>query len=129
MTGGRCHGPDCTQPALVEFFCGPGCQEAWERQAAGLPPVRWVIGRTSCMCGGSWAWSKVRESGAYEMVGCVCHNPPPPESAYVGKPEDLAAWKASQSPLSSAANQQVASKDPQVGFLGRAFHWLFGRTS
>lgn len=29
---------------------------------------------------------------------------------------------------SGAAYQQVAPKDPQVGFIGRAFHWLFGRT-
>lgn len=38
-------------------------------------PGSWVIRRTSCMCGGSWAWARRRESGAYEMKGCVCHSP------------------------------------------------------
>ena len=33
----------------------------------------WRIEPTSCGCGGSWAWLKPRESGAMEMVGCVCH--------------------------------------------------------
>lgn len=28
---------------------------------------------TSCHCGGSLAYLKKRESGAWEMVGCVCH--------------------------------------------------------
>lgn len=38
--------------------------------------IRHTIERTSCRCGGSWAWLKERESGAMEMVGCVCHNSP-----------------------------------------------------
>ncbi len=34
----------------------------------------WVIQRTSCICGGNWAWLKpVPATGAYKMVGCVCH--------------------------------------------------------
>lgn len=28
---------------------------------------------TSCMCGGNMAWVRIRESGAEEMVGCICH--------------------------------------------------------
>ena len=28
---------------------------------------------TSCSCGGNYAWLKQRPSGAWEMVGCVCH--------------------------------------------------------
>lgn len=35
----------------------------------------WIIRRTSCMCGGNWAWLRRREFGAYEMQGCVCHHP------------------------------------------------------
>lgn len=33
----------------------------------------WVIWGASCSCGGRWAWLKPRPSGAYEMVGCICH--------------------------------------------------------
>lgn len=33
----------------------------------------WIIVSCSCNCGGKYAWMKPRESGAYEMVGCVCH--------------------------------------------------------
>lgn len=33
----------------------------------------WKRARTSCMCGGEWAWLKPRSSGAFEMVGCECH--------------------------------------------------------
>ena len=29
----------------------------------------------SCGCGGSYAWMHERPSGAWEMKGCVCHNP------------------------------------------------------
>lgn len=29
---GRCHGPGCTQPATVEFWCGERCQEVWSAQ-------------------------------------------------------------------------------------------------
>jgi len=28
---------------------------------------------TSCICGGNMAWVRIRESGAEEMVGCICH--------------------------------------------------------
>ena len=34
-----------------------------------------MISRTSCHCGGDYAWMRQRLSGAWEMVGCVCHNP------------------------------------------------------
>jgi hypothetical protein len=33
------------------------------------------IVRASCHCGGSYAWMHQRPSGAWEMKGCVCHNP------------------------------------------------------
>ncbi len=29
----------------------------------------------SCHCGGSYAWMHLRDTGAWEMKGCVCHNP------------------------------------------------------
>lgn len=35
----------------------------------------WRIARTSCACGGSWAWMTGRPSGAEQMEGCVCHHP------------------------------------------------------
>lgn len=31
---------------------------------------------TSCRCGGNFAWLAERDSGAWEMVGCVCHHVP-----------------------------------------------------
>ena len=34
-----------------------------------------MIVRASCHCGGDYAWMKQRPSGAWEMAGCVCHNP------------------------------------------------------
>ena len=36
-----------------------------------------IILPTSCVCGGRFAWLTLRPSGAYEMYGCICHNPPP----------------------------------------------------
>lgn len=34
-----------------------------------------AIVRASCHCGGSYAWMVQRDTGAWEMKGCVCHNP------------------------------------------------------
>ena len=52
-------------------FCprcgGTGREPAIEPQIESRP--------CSCRCGGSWAWVKRRRSGAYEMIGCVCHTP------------------------------------------------------
>jgi hypothetical protein len=36
-----------------------------------------VIWKTSCGCGGHYAWLTPRKSGAYTMYGCICHNKPP----------------------------------------------------
>ena len=36
----------------------------------------YMIGATSCACGGQWAWLRRRPSGAWEMVGCICHTLP-----------------------------------------------------
>lgn len=37
----------------------------------------WRIHRTSCICGGSYAWYRPRASGAEECWGCICHTPLP----------------------------------------------------
>ena len=39
----------------------------------GLIEGGWKIVLCSCSCGGKYAWMKPRPSGAYEMVGCICH--------------------------------------------------------
>ena len=36
----------------------------------------WRIQRTSCNCGGNWAWLKKTDRGTMKMYGCVCHNVP-----------------------------------------------------
>jgi hypothetical protein len=35
---------------------------------------RFKIMEASCTCGGRWAWLRQRPSGAWEMIGCVCHH-------------------------------------------------------
>lgn len=40
----------------------------------------WRVEPTSCRCGGSYAWLRERPSGAFEMMGCVCHHNPPPDA-------------------------------------------------
>lgn len=42
-------------------------------QRDGVKP-RLVIARTSCMCGGRWAWLLNRPERADVMLGCVCHH-------------------------------------------------------
>lgn len=37
----------------------------------------WKLAPTSCRDGSAYAWMKGRPSGAWEMVGCVCHHNPP----------------------------------------------------
>lgn len=36
----------------------------------------WLITRASCLCGGTLAWLKPLNTGAYEMHGCICHSTP-----------------------------------------------------
>ena len=36
----------------------------------------WRIERTSCRCGGSWAWLKETSRGTMKMYGCICHHVP-----------------------------------------------------
>lgn len=42
---------------------------------------------TSCRCGGSYAWLKERPSGAWEMVGCICHHLPTGEQVQAHQPD------------------------------------------
>jgi hypothetical protein len=39
ITGsGRCHGPGCTQTAVVEYWCGERCQQVWAAQFGDSTP-------------------------------------------------------------------------------------------
>jgi hypothetical protein len=80
--------------------------EAWERQLNGVEDLQAKTVPCSCMCGGDTAWMVKRPSGAWEMAGCVCHNPRPASV--------------------SAAFPLVASESPQVAQSGqgRLRRWL-----
>jgi hypothetical protein len=43
----------------------------------------WQIWPCSCSCGGKYAWVKPRKSGAFEMVGCICHSSPKIEGGFI----------------------------------------------
>lgn len=51
------------QQAAVEIG-----EAAWKERVGD-----YVIRPTSCSCGGDTAWLRVQPTGAYEMVGCICH--------------------------------------------------------
>ena len=38
----------------------------------------WRIVRTSCSCGGNWAWGKnmSEDESYFKMYGCICHHIP-----------------------------------------------------
>ncbi len=63
------HGPVTNRDAIV----------TWVKVNRPQHPAveRWRITPTSCACGGNIAWMRQRSSGAWEMVGCVCHSTPP----------------------------------------------------
>lgn len=63
----------------------------------------WVIAPCSCNCGGQYAWMKPRESGAYEMVGCVCHTSLPEPPVVIDLDQDL--WESIK---------DAASKSPWI---------------
>jgi hypothetical protein len=44
---------------------------------------------TSCVCGGNIAWLGQRPTGAWEMIGCVCHQTP---LALVGRTLEVYEW-------------------------------------
>lgn len=44
ITSGRCHGPGCTNPAVVEFFCCEAHQAAWAKQFVVVPPSPFLLG-------------------------------------------------------------------------------------
>src|SRR6478735_6131358 len=54
----------------------PGWPEPPTPRVVTIGEDRYKIESTSCRCGGSWAWLRERPSGAWEMVGCVCHHLP-----------------------------------------------------
>lgn len=57
---------------LTNQFLGSQVPQNWQK----LFNDGWEITRTSCACGGQWAWLKPCPSGAKEIHGCVCHNTP-----------------------------------------------------
>lgn len=47
-----------------------------------------TIQRTSCRCGGNWAWLQEKTSGAWEMIGCICHNTAPENNNFMAIRQD-----------------------------------------
>ena len=47
-----------------------------------------TIHRTSCKCGGNWAWLQEKTSGVWEMIGCICHNTVPVNSNFIVTRQD-----------------------------------------
>jgi hypothetical protein len=71
------------------------------------------IAPTSCTCGGTHAWLRLRDTGAWEMIGCVCHHtliPGPASITIVRSPE--------------TDNLILESRDPQGYTRGVALHAL-----
>ena len=50
--------------------------EGLGKQLAEWHDSGWRIERTSCSCGGNWAWLKETDRGTLKMYGCVCHHIP-----------------------------------------------------
>ena len=46
------------------------------KKIANLLDKGWRIERTSCACGGNWAWLRNTDRGTMKMYGCICHNEP-----------------------------------------------------
>lgn len=51
---------------------------ARRKRISFLRRAGWKIVACSCACGGRHVWLKPSPSGAFEMVGCVCHRTPAP---------------------------------------------------
>lgn len=54
------------------------------------------IVRTSCRCGGDWAWMEKRPSGAWEMRGCICHHPIPHNAVITTETFDILLEEAAR---------------------------------
>lgn len=142
---GRCHGPGCRNTARTEFWCSEACAGAWSRQYVGVAPL----------ASESLANIEIRfPSAAVRRLSVALpttlsaevdpDSPTPPLPAAEGTfaervfQDEVRAATVLDEPAPRPAQltlaevlqgPQVASNDPQVGYLARAFHWLFGRTS
>jgi len=128
---GRCHGPGCTQTAVVaDGFCSESCQARWNGQfepAAGSEPAITVA-------------DLVAESLRNEpSTGVGLFQTLPAGYAYGGFISSSAdvdtvpvflTYRCGHVPkfaYANATSPQVAPKDPQVGFVRRWLDRLTGR--
>ena len=111
ISSGRCHGPGCTQTAVVDF-CSERCAQAWNEAAEKPPaPTRRICAR--CQRGDCPEPMAFWEAELLAGIGAkmVCSLP-------------------TSEPEAGAAYPQVASNpDPERGWLARVFDRLFGRTT
>lgn len=174
MTGGRCHGPNCTQPdctackvyAWMESLPpAPSCEPfKLTREQRDLLRVMYPDRRPDFLRGGvlgdlmgvpielvdsveesDWPGPDMRQSGV-STPGCDCGHEGMAASWHL----DTCRWVllriSGPQGVPSAAFPQVAPGEPldanpqvadnnrrsevgEPGWLGRAFHWLFGRTT
>lgn len=131
MTGGRCHGPNCPWPAKVGYFHSETCAAAWQAQFWQAGPSlddRLAEQSTPDLLAElpqfNRAW--LNDVVWAEQVVCLfeAFDGDPPEFAALPDAVDgddtVREAKPAKLPASSGApNQQVASKDPQVGFLAK----------
>jgi len=109
---GRCHGPGCTRTAESDF-CSPTCSSAWHAELADAMGA--VTFEQACR----------NAEAALPAIAAAGWSVPDDESMLRGHLAASmdAAFQIGQSrgvlAASGATFPQVASKDPQVGFLGR----------
>ena len=106
LTRGRCHGPGCTQPAVVDLFCCPACEQAWTAALLEMPVV--------------------------ELRSPLADPQPDDEGLIRGHIEEAMDAKFSiadpRGVLSAGATYpQVAFEDPQVGWLSKWINRMRGR--
>ena len=63
-------------PNFREIMKNDDCVPLWIKELSGLFDDGWRIKRTSCACGGNWAWLRETEKGSMKMYGCICHHVP-----------------------------------------------------
>lgn len=83
--------------------------------------MRWKIAATSCGCGGSWAWLVQRESGAWEMAGCVCHHEGP------GREVELEITVVPPPPVPLTQEEKIASRKRWDEAVEKASEWARAR--